>query len=106
MIGFTDVSEESRKLEEAARGGDADYINAHHEQVMEKCKDAAKLIASVLGIKLSYEDIPSGNPDDEVLEFGADTGDEEVLEFGADGDDEALEFDAVETAPGKGGEQA
>ena len=91
MIGFSDISEEARKLEEAAHEKNEEYILANHEKVTEMCKDAAALISSLLGLK----DVPA-----------EDSGKEEVLEFAAAGDDEVTEFpvpagegDVIEFSP-------
>ncbi len=84
MIGFTELSEKARMLEEAAHNSDENYISEHHEEAVRKCKETAELIAELLGIK-----VPDGGDsvsgDAEVLEFGA--GDDEVLEFAAKGGD-------------------
>ena len=91
MIGFSVISEEARKLEEAAHEKNEEYILANHEKVTEMCKDAAALISSLLGLK----DVPA-----------EDSGKEEVLEFAASGDDEVTEFpvpagegDVIEFSP-------
>lgn len=84
MIGFTELSEKARMLEEAAHNSDENYISEHHEEAVRKCKETAELIAELLGIKVpDGGDSVSGDAD--VLEFGA--GDDEVLEFAAKGGD-------------------
>lgn len=92
MIGFTEVSEGARKLEEAAREGNEDYIVANHSDVLNKCNAAAELISELLGL-----DVGSGTDS---------SGDDEVLEFGASGEEEVMEFGALEFTPGEGGDQA
>ena len=75
MIGFTELSEEARKLEAAAHDGDEAYIKDNHERVMEIGKNAAGLISRALN--LSAGDVSSPVDEEEVLEFGA----QEVFEF-------------------------
>ena len=79
MIGFSDISEEARKLEEAAHEKNESYIIENHERVIKMCKDAADLISSLLG--------PESVSDDEVMEFPVPAGEGDVIEFSPEGGD-------------------
>lgn len=93
MIGFTQLSEEARKLEEAAHNLDDAYITANHGTVVDQCKETALFISGLLNLNITFADSPADGSESDVLEFNAADGD--VLEFGASGD-EVIEFSASE----------
>ncbi len=93
MIGFTQLSEEARKLEEAAHNLDDAYITANHGTVVDQCKETALFISGLLNLNITFADSPADGSESGVLEFNAADGD--VLEFGASGD-EVIEFSASE----------
>ncbi|MBR5336891.1 MAG: response regulator [Lachnospiraceae bacterium] len=94
MIGAGRMSDMAKALEEAAKSGDDEYIQLHHEEAMSEYKRLVE------GISKAYEE-PSDGDDaddagDEVMEFMPD---DDVMEFMPDDeagdskpDDDIMEF--------------
>ena len=82
MIGFMEISEDARKLEEAANEGNEEYIAANHERVVNMCLDAASFISGIPGLSGGREAAPAKGEDEdasfEVLEFGPVEGGEQA----------------------------
>ncbi len=68
MIGAMNLSEAARLLEQAAKSGDREYVDANHEAMM-------VLYERVLSIILADDqDVDQTEPDDDILEFEPEGG--------------------------------
>ncbi len=50
-IGAEEVYDESRRMEEAAAAGDIPYMDAHHDELMNRYAEQVREVAGILGIK-------------------------------------------------------
>ncbi|MCR5575904.1 MAG: response regulator [Oscillospiraceae bacterium] len=87
MIGCTELSENARQLETAAREGRTEYITSHHAGIMEMYEKTVRAIAAVSGEYAGSSD-DSGSP--EV--HGIGHGEEEIFEFEPDSSGEAVSW--------------
>ncbi len=104
MIGAARLSDMAKALEDAAKAGDGDYIQANHETAMAEYKRLAEGIAKAYEepqkeetSEDNGEEVLEFLPEDEVMEFLPE---EEIMEFAPEepgkeagsGDDDIIEF--------------
>ena len=79
MIGAMDLSEDAKKLEEAAKEKNYGYIREHHPDVMEDYDNLTnQIIETVFNSSLNLN---KDNDDEEILEFFPEGENEDIMEF-------------------------
>ncbi|MBR4759745.1 MAG: response regulator [Lachnospiraceae bacterium] len=81
MIGATDLSEQARLLEEAAKNEDVSSVINHHATVMERYRHTTEGIAAYLGITGDARNDTSGDVDDGAGGATASQQDAGIFEF-------------------------
>ena len=79
MIGATELSEEARELELAAKEGNEAVIEAKHDTVIRGLESLTKALLSLLGESSAADEETAEPADDDILEFPA--ADDDIMEF-------------------------